>query len=456
MARKARAMILAAGLGTRLRPLTDGIPKCLVPIAGRPLLDFWIGGLVDAGIREARVNTHAHADQVRTYIDRVNAEGRLHLAEAYEPELLGSAGTIAANADLADGADEVIIIYADNFSDVDLRRMLAFHRGHDDPFTMLLFRAPDPRACGIAELDDAGRIVSFVEKPREPRSDLANAGVYIVSADAYREIAARGAFDLGFEVLPGFVGRMRGWAWEGYHLDIGTPEALEKARRDARGVLTRPHPARAGKRPAVFLDRDGTLIEHVHYLSDPTRVRLLPGAAQALRRLRDAGFACILVTNQSAIGRGMLDEAQLRLIHDEMDRQLDAEGAALDAIYHCPEAPAGDDRTVIEHGDRKPGPGMLIRAAEEMDLDLVASWMVGDMISDVLAGINARCCGSILVRTGKGLSEAEGALGLDYQVADDMLAAAGLILASPKCVRDGDGAEGARRERSDTLEEPSR
>src|SRR5262249_7923106 len=154
-------------------------------------------------------------------------------------------------------------------------------------------------------------------------------------------------------------------------------------------------------------DRDGTIIEQVHYLSDPDRVRLLPGAADALQRLRSAGFACVLVTNQSAIGRGMLTEEQLHRIHDELNRQLAAENATLDAIYVCPEAPAGDDRCIVEHGDRKPGPGMLIRAAEELDLDLGASWMVGDMISDILAGINARCRGSILVRTGKGLSEAE-------------------------------------------------
>ena len=144
MADTARAMILAAGLGTRLRPLTDTTPKCLVPIDGRPLLDYWVGRLREAGVREARVNTHSHADQVRAYIARVNADGRLRLAESYEPELLGSAGTLAANADLADGDGEVIIVYADNFSDVDLRRMLEYHRSHGDPFTMLLFRAPTP------------------------------------------------------------------------------------------------------------------------------------------------------------------------------------------------------------------------------------------------------------------------------------------------------------------------
>src|SRR4051794_23877515 len=178
MSGEARAIILAGGLGTRLRPLTDSIPKCLVPIAGRPLLDYWVDRLVDAGVRRAIVNNHAHADRVRAYVDEVTASGRLELSESYEPVLLGSAGTIAANAGLADGADAVLIIYADNFSDVDLERMLDFHRSHDDPFTMLLFRSPNPSACGIAELDDMGKVISFVEKPKEPKSDLANGGVY--------------------------------------------------------------------------------------------------------------------------------------------------------------------------------------------------------------------------------------------------------------------------------------
>jgi histidinol-phosphate phosphatase family protein len=423
------SIILAGGLGSRLRPLTDKLPKCLVPIKGRPLLDYWVDALAASGVKNARVNTHAQAEQVRAYIQRVNGSDRLKLGETYEPTLLGSAGTITANADLADDADDVIVVYADNFSDVDLARMLAFHRGHGDPFTMLLFRAPNPSACGIAELDDHGRVVSFVEKPSEPKSDLANGGVYIVTAEAYREIAAMRAFDIGFEVLPKFVGRMHGWPWEGYHLDIGTPEALAKARRDAPGLLTKvARPAHPGERPAVFLDRDGTIIEHVHYLSNPLDVRLIPGAAQAIQRLRSAGFACIVVSNQSAVGRGMITLAQLDLIHAEMNRQLDAEGAAVDAIYFCPEAPANDDRTVIEHSDRKPGPGMLFRASDDLTLDLDASWMVGDMISDVLAGLNAGCRGNVLVRTGKALTEADTGPGIEYQIANDIGAAAELIL----------------------------
>ena len=434
MSGRVGAILLAGGLGTRLRPLTDSIPKCLVPIAGRPLLDFWVERLAEAGVGEARVNTHAHADQVRAYIAEVNRRGPIRLVESHEPALLGSAGTIAANADLADGVDEVIIVYADNFSDVDLGRMLAFHRSHDDPFTMLLFRAEDPRACGIAELGPDKRVVSFVEKPEHPKGDLANAGVYIVSADAYREIAALGAFDLGYEVLPRFVGRMRGWPWAWYHVDVGTPEALERARADAGAVLA----DRRTGRPAVFLDRDGTIIEQVHYLSDPAGVRVLPGAAEALRDLRAGGYARVVVTNQSAVGRGILTPERLHEVHEEMHRQLEAEGAAVDAVYFCPDVPTLDDRSAVEGSRRKPGPGMLVAAAIDLGLDLGASWMVGDMISDLLAGVNAGCRGSILVRTGKGLTAIEAALGVPHLVADDLLAAARIILDGPDAPPAGD------------------
>jgi D-glycero-D-manno-heptose 1,7-bisphosphate phosphatase len=184
----------------------------------------------------------------------------------------------------------------------------------------------------------------------------------------------------------------------------------------------------AGRRPAVFLDRDGTIIEHVHYLRDPAEVRLLPGAADALKRLADAGFARVVVTNQSAIARGMLTVEGLALVHDEMNRQLAEAGAAVDAIYYCPDAPAGDDRTAVDSVDRKPGPGMLLRAADDHGLDLAASWMIGDMISDVLAGRNAGCRGSILVRTGAESVAAEAALGPGDPAVDDLIAAADLIL----------------------------
>jgi D,D-heptose 1,7-bisphosphate phosphatase len=172
-------------------------------------------------------------------------------------------------------------------------------------------------------------------------------------------------------------------------------------------------------KPAVFLDRDGTVIEHVHHLTQPEQVRLLPGAADAIRQLQSLGFACVIVTNQSVIGRGMLSVEGLKRVHDEMDRQLAAQAVRLDGLYYCPAAPAGVAGATADHPERKPAPGMLLRAARELSLDLCRSWMIGDAESDLLAGRNAGCLACVLVRTGQGAGVKADEIGADY-VADDL------------------------------------
>lgn len=184
-------------------------------------------------------------------------------------------------------------------------------------------------------------------------------------------------------------------------------------------------------KPAVFLDRDGTIIRHVHYLSDPGSVELIPGAAEGIGLLKSLGYACVAVTNQSAVGRGLLTVATLDEIHDRMHRQLEERRMRLDALYHCPVAPGASDRTIIEHYDRKPGPGMVLRAARELGLDIANSWIIGDMLSDMLCGRNAGCGGTILVRTGRGMEVPVDHDAIDY-VADDLLAAARLIAGGVK------------------------
>lgn len=231
-----KVLLMAAGLGTRLRPLTDQVPKCLIPVAGKPLLDYWLDRFASAQISDVLINTHHLREAVQSYIERVNGEHRenhfLRVTEAFEPALLGSAGTVHANRAFADDAETILIVYADNFSGIDLGALLAFHDSHLDPITMVLFRTAVPDRCGIAEVDDSMRIVSFIEKPTAPRSNLANAGIYAVRAAAFREMADMNAFDLAFDVLPKFVGRMSGWEWQGYHQDIGTLESLAQAEKD--------------------------------------------------------------------------------------------------------------------------------------------------------------------------------------------------------------------------------
>ncbi len=145
---------------------------------------------------------------------------------------------------------------------------------------------------------------------------------------------------------------------------------------------------------AVFIDRDGTINQDTHYLSRPEEVRLIPGAAQAIARLNRAGIKVVVVTNQSGLARGFFKEDDLRAVHAELDRQLAACGARIDAYYHCPHLPEGVvEHLAVECDCRKPSPGLVLRAARELDLDLPGSFMVGDRPGDVgcalAAGVTA-------------------------------------------------------------------
>lgn len=182
-------------------------------------------------------------------------------------------------------------------------------------------------------------------------------------------------------------------------------------------------------RPAVFLDRDGTVIEHVHHLHRLEDVRLERGAAAAIASLRRAGYLAVLATNQSVVGRGLLSPEGLDEIHRSMLEALVLEDpdSRLDAIYWNPHPPPEGDAE--PHPDRKPSPGMLVRAAVDLGIDLASSWMVGDSVSDVLAGQRAGCGGSILVRTGLG-GQAVTAADPGTIVAASLAEAAGIILES--------------------------
>lgn len=166
-------------------------------------------------------------------------------------------------------------------------------------------------------------------------------------------------------------------------------------------------------RPAVFLDRDGTLIEEADYLASPNQVRLLPGAAAAVRRVREVGVPVVVVTNQSGVARGYFPEERIADVHARLAELLAAEGAGVDAFYHCPHHPTeGVGAYRVACDCRKPRPGMLLAAARDLGLDLAASWMIGDKLDDLRAGAAAGCR-TVLVRTGYGATAAAGPLPAD-------------------------------------------
>jgi mannose-1-phosphate guanylyltransferase len=228
-----KAFLLAAGLGTRLRPITDIIPKCMVEIGGRTLLDIWLDALAKAGVHQVLVNTHHLAAQVEAHVAHRSTPPAVRLS--HEPVLLGSAGTLLANRDFVADDDMFLVVNADNLTDFDLGMLIDAHRAGGTIATLSVFRAPSPSQCGIVEVAD-GRVVGFVEKPADPPSDLANAGMYAFHPNVLDEIPDPLPRDIGFDLLPRLVGRARAVALDDcYFLDIGTAAALERARDEWEG-----------------------------------------------------------------------------------------------------------------------------------------------------------------------------------------------------------------------------
>ena len=223
-----KAFLLAAGHGTRLRPYTENIPKCLLPIRGTPMLEIWLALCRRYGITDVLVNTHAHASAVKEFVARWRDGVRVSVVE--EPELYGSAGTLAANRAWVEHEDKFWVFYADVLTNTDLAAMLRFHQP-SSVATLGLYPVPDPQRCGIATLDAAGTILSFVEKPAAPAGNLAFAGLLLAKPDLLDCIPQKAGADIGFDVLPRMVGRMRGYRIPEFVLDIGTQENYESAQK---------------------------------------------------------------------------------------------------------------------------------------------------------------------------------------------------------------------------------
>lgn len=225
-----RALLLAAGLGTRLRPLTDTIPKCLVPIKGQPLLGIWLERLTQAGVGPFLINTHYLADQVEAFVE--TGSYRTHVRLAYEEELQGTAGTLIRNLDFFQSHDG-LLIHADNYC---LADFVAFQQAHHSRpseclMTMMTFRTDNPSACGIVELDERGIVIGFHEKVAMAPGNLANGAVYILSSELLDKLATdlHSAKDFSTEILNYLVGRIYSYEVSQIFIDIGTPNAYRQA-----------------------------------------------------------------------------------------------------------------------------------------------------------------------------------------------------------------------------------
>lgn len=223
-----RALLLAAGYGTRLRPLTNTMPKCLVPIRKAPLLDIWLAQLTQANLGPFLINTHYLAEQVEEHIQR--SPYRDSVTIRFEPDLLGTAGTLRQNLDFF-GDQDGLLIHADNYCSIDFEAFIAAHRSRPSGclLTMLIFEAPEPSSCGIVELDERGVLIDFHEKVPNPPSNLANGAVYIFDKRFMDYLRVTDASDFSLKVIPMLLNRIATYKTEGVFMDIGTPESYQAA-----------------------------------------------------------------------------------------------------------------------------------------------------------------------------------------------------------------------------------
>jgi len=231
-----KAFLLAAGHGTRLRPITDSIPKCLVPIRGKPLLGIWFELLRRYGIHEVLVNVHCHADAVREYVTGQNQGLEIRVFE--EPELLGSAGTIATNGDWVRSDPSFWVLFADVLTNANLDDMFRFHCSKGRAITLGIYEVPDPKRCGIVELDREDVIRRFIEKPSDPIGKLAFSGLLLGTPELLDAIPPGSPVDLGSGVLPRLTGRMVGYRIQDYLLDVGTKENYSLAQKTWPSLTT--------------------------------------------------------------------------------------------------------------------------------------------------------------------------------------------------------------------------
>ncbi len=429
-----KVVIMAGGKGTRIQSVRSDVPKPMIEIAGKPILQYQIENLKAFGLKDITIGVGHLGNVIKDYFGDGSRFG-VNIKYFTEDRPLGTAGALFK---MLDGRDldavhaqtvldeDFLLLCADVIFDVDFNRFIAFHRekkawaslashpnGHPYDSSLLVTEILPPEEKGGLPIDTS-RVVAWLSKEDERPfcRNLVNAGLQIISPELLRNAAEHlvprhadnpDKIDLDRDVLKPCIagGKIFAYRTTEYIKDMGTPDRYAETENDIKkGRVSERNLAK--KQKAVFLDRDGTINVPNGFVKDPSQFTLLPEAAQAVRKINMAGYLAIVVTNQPVIARGDASFEDLQEIHNKMETELGKEGAFVDGIYFCPHHTDGGfagerPEYKIQCGCRKPKPGLILRAAEDFNIDLSKSYMVGDSDGDMKAGIAAGCGKTFLV-----------------------------------------------------------
>ena len=413
-----KTVIMAGGRGTRISSVASDIPKPMIKIEGKPVLEHELECLRDQGFTDIILTVSHLGSIIMDYFGDGSgispATGKpfgVHIEYYFEKEPLGNAGALFKIKDKLDS--DFLLLNADAVFDVDFNRFVAFHNQHGGLVTLFTHPNSHPYDSGLIIADKKYSVEQWLAKeddrPKYYRNRV-NAGLHVINplildqsgidADKVGTLDDNGKpikVDLDRQLLKPLAGTGKMFCYDSpeYVKDMGTPERYYSVCEDYKAGRVSGKNLR-NKQKAIFLDRDGTINKYVGFLRDIDEFELLDGVADAIQEINASGYLAIVATNQPVIARGEVSFDELEMIHNKMETLLGQKGAYLDAIYFCPHHPHKGyegERPELKFDCecRKPKPGMLLKAAQEFNIDLAQSWMIGDGENDIKAGMNAGC-----------------------------------------------------------------
>ena len=427
-----KAVIMAGGKGTRIARVRSDIPKPMIPVLGKPILEWQVECLKKNGITDILIGIGHLGHFIRDYFGDGKKFG-VDISYYEEKEPLGTAGFLFK----AQGLDkDFLLLCGDTIFDIDFKRFINFHQekkalaslmthpnNHPYDSSLIVTQIEYPAKGSGGMPADTHKVAAWLAKEDERLwyKNRVNAGIQIISPELLaltkktlvpRHPENPDKIDLDRDVLKPAVqtGRIYAYDTTEYIKDMGTPDRLEQVEADLKSGLVQGKNL-SQKQRAIFLDRDGTLNKEVNFLTNIDYLELLPGAAEAVKKINQKGFLAIVITNQPVIARGEVTLQQLNEIHAKLETLLGREGAYIDGLYFCPHHPdKGFEGERPEYKRdcecRKPKAGMVLQAARDFNIDLSASYMIGDRDKDVECGKAAGLRQSLLCERNGNLLDA--------------------------------------------------
>lgn len=392
-----KVVIMAGGKGTRITSVASDIPKPMILIDGKPVLEHEIECLRKQGFTDI-ILTVSHLGSVIMDYFQDGSKFGVHIEYYFEKEPLGNAGALFKIKEKL--TEDFLLLNADAMFDVDFNRFVDFHKRHNALVTLFTHPNSHPYDSGLIISNEHNQVEKWLAKEDERPmyyKNRVNAGLHVISPEVLNQVINTQKIDLDRQLLKPLAGTKKMYCYDSpeYVKDMGTPERYYAVCEDFKTGRVQSKNL-SNKQKAIFLDRDGTINKYVGFLREIEQFELLPNTSEAIKKINDSGYLAIVVTNQPVVARGEVTFEQLDQIHNKMETLLGKDGAYLDGIYFCPHHPhKGFEGEIpelkVECECRKPKPGMLLQSAKDFNIDLSKSWMIGDSDNDILAGENAGC-----------------------------------------------------------------